>query len=462
MAPRDMSTPFVDTRVPHSAVSGIVWPAVASDPAALLLALMQQFDESQWWSSQALCDAQRIQLDLLMQHADASVPLQAERLRAAGYVPGATSATDVLQRLPTITRRDLQTHFEAMVSRQPIESHGAGRDQYTSGSTGTPVKVRTNDLKQIYWHAITLRDHLWHRRNLGGKFAAIRIAGAKGSHATWGSSAGIVFGTGPGVQLGVHADLDEQCRWLVAQRPDYLLSYPSNLSALARHSTERGVDLSFLSHVLTFGEALNDDLRDEIRSAWGTEVVDVYSAQELGYIALQCPDTTSYHIQAECVLVEVLDDECRPCAPGETGRVVVTDLHNFAMPLLRYEIGDHATVGAPCPCGRGLPVLESIAGRVRNMLVMPDGRRRFPRIGAKPLASIACIRQYQFAQVAPTRIEARLVADRPLHASEEAHLRSVVHDRLGYPYDVSFRYIDAIERSPSGKFEDFRCELTTS
>jgi phenylacetate-coenzyme A ligase PaaK-like adenylate-forming protein len=61
--------------------------------------------------------------------------------------------------------------------------------------------------------------------------------------------------------------------------------------------------------------------------------------------------------------VEVLDEEGRPCAPGETGRVVATSLNNFAMPLIRYETGDTAEVGAPCPCGRGLPVLTRIMGR---------------------------------------------------------------------------------------------------
>ena len=457
-----MNRAVVDTRVPLSAVTGIVWPAIASDHGALLLALQQQFEESQWWSPQMLLDAQRMQLGLLLQHANASVPWQAERLRASGYVAGVAMSLDDFRRLPITTRRDLQTHFEAMVSLHPVASHGTGRDQYTSGSTGTPVKVRTNDLKQVYWHALTLRDHLWHSRRLEGKFVAIRISGEEGTHSNWGYSAGAVFGTGPGVQLGVHADLDAQCRLLVAERPDYLLSYPSNLSALARHTLERGIDFSFLTGVLTFGESLSDALREELRTAWQVELTDMYSAQELGCIALQCPDTDCYHVQSECVLVEVLDDDGIPCRPGETGRVVVTDLHNFEMPLLRYEIGDYATVGEPCRCGRGLPVLKSIVGRVRNMLILPDGRRRFPRIGAKSLASIECIRQYQFAQIAPTRIEARLVVDRPLDATEEAQLRSVVHGRLGYPYDVSLRYCEALDRGPSGKFEDFRCEIASS
>jgi phenylacetate-CoA ligase len=449
----------VDTRVPRSAVAGIAWPAIVPDDAALLLALQQQFDETQWWTPQALLDAQLTQLGRLLQHASAAVPWQAARLRACGYAAGAPLSIDEVRRLPITTRRDVQANFQAMVSRQPIADHGSGRDQYTSGSTGTPVRVRSNDLKQVYWHAVTLRDHLWHRRKLEGKFAAIRIAGEEGTHPSWGVAAGTVFGTGPGVQLGVHADLEAQCRWLVAERPDYLLSYPSNLSALARHARERGFDLSFLSSVLTFGEALPDGLRDELRAAWRVELTDVYSAQEPGYIALQCPEAHCYHVQSECVLVEVLDDAGAPCRPGETGRVVITDLHNFEMPLVRYEIGDYATVGQPCRCGRGLPVLDAIAGRVRNMLLLPDGRRRFPRIGARSLASIACVRQYQFAQVAPTRIEVRLVSERPLDAQEEAHLRGVVQDRLGHPYDVRLRYCSEIPRAASGKFEDFRCEI---
>ena len=76
--------------------------------------------------------------------------------------------------------------------------------------------------------------------------------------------------------------------------------------------------------------------------------------------------------------MEVLDNHGRPCKEGETGRVVLTDLHNFTMPLIRYEIGDYAEVGPPCACGRGLPVLARILGRSRNMLTLPAGDRIWP------------------------------------------------------------------------------------
>jgi phenylacetate-CoA ligase len=205
---------------------------------------------------------------------------------------------------------------------------------------------------------------------------------------------------------------------------------------------------------------LPEEFRDTLRAAWGVRVVDMYSAQEVGYLALQCPESERYHVQAEGVLMEVLDEHGEPCDPGKTGRVVVTDLHNFTMPFIRYDIGDFATVGAPCSCGRGLPVLDAIVGRVRNMLVLPDGQRRFPRIGATALASVAPIKQYQFVQTASDCIEARLVVARPLDSAAEARVTEVLHAKLGYPFRIVFRYGGSIARDPSGKFEDFRSEVT--
>ena len=95
---------------------------------------------------------------------------------------------------------------------------------------------------------------------------------------------------------------------------------------------------------------------------------------------------------AESVLVEILNDDGTPCAPGEIGRVVVTALQNFATPLIRYEVGDYAEASAPCPCGRGLPVIRRIMGRVRNLLVLPDGKKIWPAFGSRGLTEIAPIR----------------------------------------------------------------------
>jgi phenylacetate-CoA ligase len=99
------------------------------------------------------------------------------------------------------------------------------------------------------------------------------------------------------------------------------------------------------------GEILEPGLRALCQRQWGVPARDNYSCTELATLALTCPEHDHLHIQAERVLLEILDDQNRPCAPGEVGRVVVTGLVNFATPLIRYEIGDRAVAGSPCPCG---------------------------------------------------------------------------------------------------------------
>jgi phenylacetate-CoA ligase len=155
---------------------------------------------------------------------------------------------------------------------------------------------------------------------------------------------------------------------------------------------------------------------------------------------------------------EVLDGE-RPCQPGEIGRVVVTPLHNFAMPLIREEIGDFAEVGEPCPCGRGLPVLKRVMGRVRNLVTLPSGAQHWPLIGGRGLTEAAPIRQFQLVQTSLEHVEVRLVVHREITSQEEASVKDVIRDRLRYPFELTVTYHDEIPRGPGGKFEDFRSEI---
>jgi phenylacetate-CoA ligase len=189
---------------------------------------------------------------------------------------------------------------------------------------------------------------------------------------------------------------------------------------------------------------------------------DVYSAEEVGYVALQCPQHEHYHVQSESLFVEILDERGRACAPGQVGRVVVTDLHNFATPLVRYEIGDYAEVGAPCDCGRGLPVLSRIAGRVRNMLLTADGKRFWPLLGTRKFVGVAPVLQSQIAQRDYDLLEARLVTARPLDASQEARLRELILAAMPPGMRLAFVYCDAIPRGAGGKFEDFVCEIPSA
>ncbi len=307
-----------------------------------------------------------------------------------------------------------------------------------------------------------MRDFLWRRCDVSGKLAAIRYDRTGSANypdgaalANWGAGFASAMPTGPCAFLSIVTAIEQQGEWLARQDADYLITHPSNLQALIRHCAESGIEIKRLRQVQTLSELLPPGLRALCEEHWKVSLVDMYTTQEAGYLALQCPEHPHYHVQSEHVILEILGENGRPCAAGESGRVVVTDLHNFATPLIRYDIGDFAEAGAPCDCGRGLPVITKIIGRQRNMIMLPDGTSRWPLTGNEEFHSIAPIRQFQFVQKTREDIEVKLVVGRALNTAEEERLKRLINSKLGYAFDLKFSCHDNIARSAGGKFEDF-------
>ena len=344
-------------------------------------------------------------------------------------------------------------------------THGGTEHASTSGSTGHPLSVLKTGRHQLFWAANLLRDLLWYRFDFGSKMAVIRrdLQGDPGPGKgrrlpDWGPDTVGVFPTGPAALFDVRKSLHEQAAWLQRENPEYLLSFTSNLALLAQHFRDTGVKLTRLRALRSFAEALSPDLRELCREVFGVGITDSYSSEEIGYIALQCPSNEHLHVLSESVLLEVVDEAGRACVPGQVGRVVVTPLHNFAMPLFRYELGDLAEPGPPCDCGRTLPVLRRVLGRTRNRVLLPNGESRFAYFGGKKLNTLPFLRQCQVVQKTRTDIELNLVVRRAPSAEEEAHVIKIIRDALDYPFDVRIVYVDAIPRATSGKFEDFKSE----
>jgi phenylacetate-CoA ligase len=447
---------------PHAAIDGAGWPAVPGGRAALLLALLRQLESTQYLHPAELRARQFKQLGLLVAHAARTVPFYKNRL------PNTPLTADTWSRLPLLTRRQVREAGAALHARELPRGHGKAFPMATSGSTGAPVAVMKSELEQLYWQAFTLREESWHGRDIGAKYMAIRHdhertvldERAHVRHlADWGPPVALVYPTGPAVLLDVRCTVAAQVEVLQREAPAYLQSFGSNLGALARHCRAHGILLPSLRGLRSSGEVLGAEVRALCRMVWGLEIADMYSAVETGYLAFQCPGHEHYHVQAESALVEVLDDDGRPCGAGETGRMVVTPLHNFAMPLLRYDLGDLAEVGPPCPCGRTLPVLTRIHGRARAMLTLPSGAKRFAHYGKNVLIGIPDVLQHQAVQHTREDIELFLVVRRPLTADEEGKIRAAVLEGLGYPFRLTITYCDAIARNPSGKYDEFRSEI---
>lgn len=458
------AAPFSAT--PLSSVPGIVWPALLSAKAASLLALQYQFEQSQWWPPEQLESEQFSQLNQLAEHAWRTVPAYRTRLAEAGYSGEQAMTPEIWRRIPVMTRRDVQQAGDALHSTSIPPGHGSTFSMSTSGSTGTPVTVRKTAIEQLYWQAFNLRSQLWHCRDFCRTLAVIRAFHGKHSiypdgsrQKSWGSPVATVFPTGPCVLLDISTGLAQQSEWLARQNPDYLLSPATNLMFLARHCQEAGLSLPALKRVRSFGEIVDGEVRETCRDIWGVEVMDIYTSVEAGYLAVQCPEQDHYHIQAESVLLEILDDDNEPVLPGQWGRVVVTPLHNFATPLLRYEMGDYAELGERCDCGRGLPVIKRILGRGRDMVVLPSGEKRFGWLSSRGIAKIAALVQYQVVQRSPEEMEVRMVAHRHLTEDEREIVRATIIQGFGYDFALTFTYHDELPRSASGKFFVFRSEI---
>jgi len=350
----------------------------------------------------------------------------------------------------------VQSRRAAITVAQPPAAHGNPFEYSTTGSLGMPVQGLGNELTHLFASALIMRNHLWQRRDLSRKFAAIRSKIESGARSAWGPIEAAAFVTGPAAGLDIATDVDRQIDWLHAEQPAYLLTHPSNLRALLLRARERQLAVPSLLELSCFGEMLPGDLRALAQSVWQLPLSDVYSSEEFGNIALQCPEHPEhYHVQAENLLLEVVDDDGSPCAPGEIGRVLVTTLHNFTMPLLRYAIGDYAEPGPACACGRGLPVLRRIAGRRRNMLRRHDGGSHWPSFPYEGLKPIADFRQIQIVQHRLDEIEVILAGVPPLDAAHEAAFSARLWELLRGRFSLRYTYAESIAASAGGKFEDF-------
>jgi phenylacetate-CoA ligase len=447
-----------------STIEGLAWPALPDRRRLLVLSLLYQMERSERWSAERIQRYQFRQLRLLLRHAAHHVPFYRERFKEAGFDPEARITPESWRQIPLLTRTDIQENFTALQSEALPKSHGKIHEVFSSGSTGAPVRVRKSGLSQLFWLAFTTRFHLWNGDDMSQIYGAIKTqkdaAAAsypKGVRSrAWGP--GFPFATGASVILNLNAKTHEQAEWLSRAKPNYLLSYPSILEALAKHCLHEGIELPSIKRVHSMSEVLRPEVRRVCRQAWDAPVYDNYSTEETGYIALQCPKSEQLLVQPEGVYAEFLDPSGRECGAGEVGNMIVTPLHNFAMPLIRYEVGDYAEVGGKSACGRQYQVIERVLGRTRNMVRLPNGETHYPDY-QDILDGFDHVVQFQIVRRAEEALEMKLVVRRALTDDEEGRLTSWLRERFQYPFQIAFTYHDEIPRTLSGKFLDYISEV---
>jgi phenylacetate-CoA ligase len=258
--------------------------------------------------------------------------------------------------------------------------------------------------------------------------------------------------------------VEQQLQWLQQERPQYLGSYAESLEHLCFASNgQNAVDT--IRATLAVSEQLTTSMRGRIEHGFNAPVHQGYGLGEIGMVAIEC-DAGRFHVHTEHCIVEIVDAEGNPCKPGDVGRIVVTALNNYAMPLIRYDTDDLAqVVDGPCPCGRTLPAFGKISGRYSRIAFLPEGT--LPLVAAirtvidtMPDAVAQNFRRYQLHQYRDNRFELRLVTSGEL--TEEFHtlIRSSWQQACGNSLiELDIKIVPELSRTAGGKNLEFTSDF---
>ncbi|HEY1558649.1 MAG TPA: hypothetical protein VGF94_27690 [Kofleriaceae bacterium] len=254
--------------------------------------------------------------------------------------------------------------------------------------------------------------------------------------------------------------LPHYIRYLQEVAPAVIMGYPNSLITVARYALSTGQALPRAKGVFTTSETVTEELRRDLEAAWGCKVWDRYGAVEFCLFASQC-EHGRYHVSPDAGIIEILDQEGKPCGPGQLGEVVATGLHNHLQPLIRYRIGDAArwALDQSCACRRAMPILEAIEGRFEDMCITRDGREllRFDTV----FKGVAGIKEAQVIQERADLFRILVVPATGFGERDVATLRDNMTLHVGGA-GVEIVPVQAIERTSAGKFRAVVCRLSAA
>jgi len=401
--------------------------------------------------------AQARRVRAMVAHAFRTVPHYREALGRAGLTPADFRTAEDLARLPIIEPQQLQSDPERFLSKSwPAERCVAVR---TGGSTGAPRTILHSPPAVLRNAAHGERDRApytplvgrWGYRELvviSGNSTAVKL------HATARSAALLPR------RLLVHRrhasmldPLEQTLGTIDEFRPDVLHSYGSYLAMLFSHLADTGRQFHRPKVVTYSSDGLPDAARRLIQGRFGIPVFGAYQANEALKIGFECPAHRGLHLNIDLYPLRLVDADGCDVPLGQPGEVVVSNLVNDATVLLNYRLGDVAAiVPGPCPCGRTLPVLSFLPGRMDDLIELPSGRMVHPQLLRAMFALEPEVRQYQVVQRSPADLSADVVV---CPGADQAAVRQRLATRLAACFGprarCEVRFVGAIQRTPAGK-----------
>jgi phenylacetate-CoA ligase len=374
-----------------------------------------------------------------------------------GIVASRLSDAAEFRKIPLLTKDLIRSHYTEMRSAFT----GRVSHRKTSGSTGVPLAFEKDRDASAYMDALMFDAYGWHGIGIGDKQARV-----------WGVPLDIRGRTLTALKdillnrkrLNAFGISEQSCRdyfnGLTRFSPKYMYGLPSTISAFASTLSQIDIDPSEigLEIVVTTGEILFERDRSRIESLFKARVVNEYGCTESGIIAFEASDHKLRQMTHN-LYIELLDrDTGEPVEPGEMGEIVITELHSYAFPLIRYKIGDLAVQGAlEAADPAAFPCISEVVGRVSDLIVTPEGNRVAAAILDYTL--IDGVRRFKAFQRSVDLLEVQIVADGDFSKSEIDSIESRWREYLGDRIRIDFRVVDEIEPSNSGKMTVLESEI---
>ena len=379
---------------------------------------------------------------------------------------------DHLTGLPRLEKHEVQTHYTSMNTQALPSGFKIAGAIKSSGTTGEPVKVLYTENSLQAFAFYKQREYRSWGLNPGKSFLSLRppsdLPLLKGQRLKKGQALklsawrylGGYFNTGSELYLSDRTPIDLIVEFVETQKPDYLLTMAGTLEHMALAYSGLG-HRSSMAGVLSISQQLTDSMRGLAEKHVSANIYQNYGLNEVGLVAMRCPHSNHYHVHNENVVIEIINQQGQPCQPGEQGKLLVTNVSNPAMPLIRYDTDDFATVPeSPCPCGRTQQSFIKLRGRYRRTAHLPEGTWEFwdnivnVFSDAHP-EDMHPIKQYQLHQLTADHYHLKLKTTEPVADRLKQQIYRAYKTVYGQrSINLQIKPMAAID-SPGKKFQNF-------
>lgn len=398
---------------------------------------------------------QQKKLKHLIKHAYHTVPYYHEIFQKNNLKPDDIKTSLDLMKLPILSRSEVRERFDALVSKgYPRKKMIYG---LSGGSTGEPIRFYTTKENREQYMAARYLFWRWAGFEWGDKFA--HVVGSPLDRPFFKSVKGKIEGK---TKRRVYLDafrMTEQTMESFAEKmrrfkPKVVYGYAKSVALLAKFIEDRGISTIRLKSVIVDSESLSEHEIKTIEKVFGCKIWWSYHNRENGIFGAECGQHNAYHLFAQNHVFEFMR-EGEHVSSGETGSIVITDLTNYAMPFIRYEIGDLGVFSdETCACGRGFPLMDRLVGRTSEVLVSATGRFMFGDLFHlyTRFYEVSKVKQYQIIQENPTKIVVNIIPETDYAERDTEVIKKGILSLMG-DMEIEVNLLEKIPPSKSGKVQ---------